>query len=82
LQKRWQQCIDGGENYFEGDRKHYLWGWILYFLQTQPQKFTDKGCIMFQYLSSQNWKPLTFFERPPFGYYAFKKLTEGILRIF
>jgi hypothetical protein len=24
LQKRWQQCIDGGENYFEGDRKHYL----------------------------------------------------------
>jgi hypothetical protein len=24
LQKRWQQCIDCGGNYFEGDRKHYL----------------------------------------------------------
>jgi hypothetical protein len=22
LQKRWQQCIDCGGNYFEGDRKH------------------------------------------------------------
>jgi hypothetical protein len=22
LKKRWQQCIDCGENYFEGDRKH------------------------------------------------------------
>jgi hypothetical protein len=22
LQKRWQQCIDFGGNYFEGDRKH------------------------------------------------------------
>jgi hypothetical protein len=22
LQKRWQQCIDRGGNYFEGDRKH------------------------------------------------------------
>jgi hypothetical protein len=22
LQKRWQQCIDCGRNYFEGDRKH------------------------------------------------------------
>jgi hypothetical protein len=22
LQKRWQQCIDSGGNYFEGDRKH------------------------------------------------------------
>jgi hypothetical protein len=22
LQKRWQQCIDSGRNYFEGDRKH------------------------------------------------------------
>jgi hypothetical protein len=45
LQKRWQQCIDCGGNYFDGDRKHYLWGWILYFLQTQSQNFTDKGCM-------------------------------------
>jgi uncharacterized protein HemY len=22
LQKRWQQCIDCGGNYFEGDKKH------------------------------------------------------------
>jgi hypothetical protein len=22
LQKSWQQCIDRGGNYFEGDRKH------------------------------------------------------------
>jgi hypothetical protein len=44
LQKRWQQCIDCRGNYFEGDRKHYLWGWILYFVQTQSQNFTDKGC--------------------------------------
>jgi len=22
LQKRWQQCIDCGGNYFEGERKH------------------------------------------------------------
>jgi hypothetical protein len=22
FQKRWQQCIDGGGNYFEGNRKH------------------------------------------------------------
>jgi hypothetical protein len=22
LEKRWQQCIDCGGNYFEGDRKH------------------------------------------------------------
>jgi hypothetical protein len=43
LQKRWQQCIDCGGNYIEGDRKHKLWGWILYFLQTQSQNFTDKG---------------------------------------
>jgi hypothetical protein len=26
LQKLWQQCIDCGGNYFEGDRKHYLRG--------------------------------------------------------
>jgi hypothetical protein len=26
LQKRWQQCIDCGRNYFEGDRKLQLWG--------------------------------------------------------
>jgi hypothetical protein len=45
LQKRWQQCTDGGGNYFEWDRKHYLWGSILYFLQTQSQNFTDKECI-------------------------------------
>jgi hypothetical protein len=44
LQKHWQQCIDCGGNYFEGDRKHLLWGWILYFLQTQSQNFTDNGC--------------------------------------
>jgi hypothetical protein len=24
LQERWQQCIDCGGNYFEGDRKHEL----------------------------------------------------------
>jgi hypothetical protein len=24
LQKRWQQSIDCGGNYFEGDSKHYL----------------------------------------------------------
>jgi hypothetical protein len=24
LQKRWQQCINCGGTYFEGDRKHYL----------------------------------------------------------
>jgi hypothetical protein len=24
LQKRWQQCIDCGGDYFEGDRNHYL----------------------------------------------------------
>jgi hypothetical protein len=32
-------------NYFERDRKHWLWVWILYFLQTQSQNFKDKGCI-------------------------------------
>jgi hypothetical protein len=24
LQKRWQQCIDCGGNYFEGDRENYF----------------------------------------------------------
>jgi hypothetical protein len=46
LQKRWQQCIDCGGDYFEGDRNHYLISWILYFLQTQSRNFVDKSCIM------------------------------------
>jgi hypothetical protein len=70
LQKRWQQCIDFGGNYFEGDRKHWLWGWILYFLQTQSQNFTDKGC------SISLLKPLALWTSPGFNVLKLIKLIK------
>jgi hypothetical protein len=47
LQKRWQQSIDCGGNYFEGDSKHYLWAWILFFYRLSLRSLRTKDVANF-----------------------------------